>query len=68
LKLIIADDGKGMDRALLSGESRGMRYMRQRADLIGATISWQSGAGITGTVVEIVLDLTGRDDAASSDH
>jgi signal transduction histidine kinase len=60
LTVQVSDDGRGMDAALASGESRGVRYMRQRADLIGATISWRRGEGGKGTTVEICMDLTGR--------
>jgi signal transduction histidine kinase len=68
LKITISDDGKGLDLALLNGDSRGLRFMRQRADLIGATIAWQSGAGQPGTTVEIAISLAGRADGARSDH
>jgi signal transduction histidine kinase len=68
LKITIADDGKGMDPDLVSGDSRGLRYMRQRADLIGATISWRANEADKGTVVEIGVDLAGRGSGSSSDH
>ncbi|MCC7530798.1 MAG: hypothetical protein IT342_19910 [Candidatus Melainabacteria bacterium] len=58
----IADDGKGIAEGKMNEESRGLRYMRQRADLIGATISFRAGEGVgtPGTIVEIRVDLTGR--------
>lgn len=56
----VVDDGKGIDPQQLNKDSRGLRYMRQRADLIGATIAWRSGEGGKGTVVEIQLELSGR--------
>ena len=58
LKITIADDGKGMDLSVLNTDSRGIRFMRQRGDLIGATIAWQSvveqssSSGAQGTEVE----------------
>lgn len=55
LTLSIIDDGKGFSEKE-RGESRGLRYMRLRADLIGATISWSDKQG---TVVKIEL-ITGR--------
>lgn len=63
----IQDDGVGVDLEKLDMESRGLRYMRQRADLIGATIAWRGGDDGKGTVVEIRLDLTGRVNADDSD-
>ncbi len=68
LVVTIADDGKGIPESKVNEESRGLRYMRQRADLIGATISFRAGEGGAGpgnlgnpgTVVEIRVDLTGR--------
>ncbi|MFA7338722.1 MAG: ATP-binding protein [Candidatus Obscuribacterales bacterium] len=55
LTLSIIDDGKGFSEKE-RGESRGLRYMRLRADLIGATISW---SGNQGTIVKIEL-VTGK--------
>lgn len=61
LTLSIIDDGTGFslkDR----GESRGLRYMRLRADLIGATITWSDNlskvqdAASKGTVVKIEVN------------
>jgi signal transduction histidine kinase len=60
LVIRVADDGKGIDKATWREDSRGVRYMRQRADLIGATIAWRPGDGDKGTVVEIRMDLSGR--------
>jgi signal transduction histidine kinase len=68
LKVIISDDGKGLDPALVNSSSRGLRFMRQRADLIGATIAWHSGDGGKGTVVEIGIDLKGRNGGSRSDN
>ena len=62
LVVTIADDGKGIPEGKLNEESRGLRYMRQRADLIGASVSFRKGDGVgnPGTVVEIRVDLAGR--------
>ncbi|CAN5225394.1 hypothetical protein BH11CYA1_BH11CYA1_29420 [soil metagenome] len=60
LTLSIIDDGIGFTEKE-RGNSRGLRYMRLRADLIGATISWQVNltSGIEqenkGTIVKIEL-------------
>lgn len=65
LLVTVSDDGKGLPEGKATEESRGLRYMRQRADLIGATISFRSGDAVAnpgnpGTVVEIRIDLAGR--------
>lgn len=54
LVIRIKDDGKGIEQAIMA-DSRGLRYMRLRAGLIGAAVAWlspdpESGKG---TVVEI---------------
>ncbi len=49
----IADDGVGMDPLKFQQESRGLRYMRQRAALAGATLAWRERRTGKGTVVEI---------------
>lgn len=54
----IKDDGKGMDPTIFKTDSRGLRYMRQRADLLGGTIAWRRGDADKGTVVEITVPLT----------
>ncbi len=68
LKITIADDGKGFDRALVNTDSRGLRFMRQRADLIGATVSWSAPEGEKGTVVEITTNLPGKNNDQSSSN
>lgn len=62
----ITDNGKGIDWDTFSPESRGLRYMRQRADLIDATISWMPGEKGVGTTVEIKLNLHARAQATST--
>jgi signal transduction histidine kinase len=49
----ISDDGKGIAPDKLQAESRGMRYMRQRAGLIGGTVGWKTGIENQGVTVEI---------------
>lgn len=49
----VVDDGKGISPEIFSSESRGMNYMRLRADLIGATIAWKPRKSGSGTIVEI---------------
>lgn len=65
LVVTVSDDGKGLPEGKANEESRGLRYMRQRADLIGATISFRAGDAVAnpgnlGTVVEIRVNLAGR--------
>lgn len=55
--ITIEDDGKGIDPTTFKAESRGLRYMRQRADLVGGTIAWRKGKEDKGTVVEISVPL-----------
>jgi Signal transduction histidine kinase len=40
LNIQIVDDGKGIDYDSISQHSRGLRYMRLRADLIDAVVEW----------------------------
>ena len=67
LLITINDDGKGLDPAKQRQDSRGLKYMRLRADLIGATIAWKQGENDKGTKVEIRLDLTGRQAVQTDD-
>jgi two-component system sensor histidine kinase UhpB len=60
LAIRIVDDGKGMDLAKARGDSRGMKYQRYRADLVGAIIGWAPGENGKGTTVEISVDLSDR--------
>lgn len=66
LLIRIIDDGKGIDPAKARGDSRGLKYMRYRADLIGATIGWKPGENGKGTVVEIRINLGDRVAAAQA--
>jgi signal transduction histidine kinase len=49
----ITDDGVGFTEGHSDG--RGLRYMKQRAELIGANIAWLPGKEGKGTIVEIRL-------------
>ncbi len=51
--IYINDDGKGIDYGAISHQSRGLRYMRLRADLIEGTIEWKQGKSGKGTTVVI---------------
>lgn len=53
LVISVTDNGKGIDPSLLSESSRGTLYMRLRAALIGAKVSWKQGPDGKGTTVEI---------------
>jgi signal transduction histidine kinase len=57
LVLEISDDGKGINRTALRSDSRGLTYMQQRADLIGASIDWRPGLNNRGTTVRIELNV-----------
>lgn len=68
LLIKITDDGKGIDPAKVRGDSRGLKYMRYRADLIGATIGWKPGEQGKGTTVEIRVSLADRLAAQTAQH
>lgn len=57
LTISIADDGKGFSNSSVQRDSRGIKYMRLRADLIGATVSWRSNEENKGTIVEIRKEI-----------
>lgn len=66
LLIRVTDNGRGIDPGAFRQDSRGVRYMRQRADLIGATIAWLPGEDGRGTIVEIRVGLPGNKDGESS--
>jgi signal transduction histidine kinase len=66
LLIKIIDDGKGIDPAKARGDSRGLKYMRYRADLIGATIGWKPGENGKGTTVEIRVNIADRVNAQAA--
>lgn len=55
LAINIIDDGKGMNHSAAQTQSRGLKYMQQRASLIGATVKWHPGEDNKGTRVEISI-------------
>lgn len=59
LLISVTDNGKGIDPSRLSESSRGTLYMRLRAALIGAKVSWKQGPDGKGTTVEITLHVQG---------
>lgn len=65
LTFSVQDDGVGVDPAKVSQASRGLLYMRLRANLIGANVAWTPGANNKGTLVEISLPLPSARAAAS---
>jgi signal transduction histidine kinase len=65
----ITDDGKGMDLDTVQlGSARGIRYMRQRADLIGAKITWRrnNSAGGRSNVSRNNMSDSSSDTASGS--
>jgi len=60
LLIRVSDNGVGIPEAVDVNDSRGLKYMRQRGDLIGATIAWLAGEGGKGTTVEIRLPLKNK--------
>jgi signal transduction histidine kinase len=59
--LIVVDNGKGMSSDELNSDSRGLRYMQQRADLLGATLHWSECENGKGTKVEVRLKMEGAE-------
>jgi signal transduction histidine kinase len=57
LLIRVSDNGKGIPSNVDTMSSRGFQYMRQRADLIGATIAWSPGEENKGTTVEIRMPV-----------
>lgn len=53
----ISDDGVGFDAGEKSADSRGLRYMRQRASIIGAKVDWTAGEDGKGTHVAIKMPI-----------
>ncbi len=62
IRLSITDDGIGF-QVKERGDSRGLRYMRLRADLVGALISWKNNSP-NGTTVTIDLPAIKKDQHA----
>lgn len=55
ITISIIDDGKGIDSSTFSPQSRGLKYMKQRASIIGASIKWMPGDDGKGTRVDISI-------------
>ncbi|HEY9757211.1 MAG TPA: ATP-binding protein [Oculatellaceae cyanobacterium] len=60
LLIRVTDNGKGIPSGIDQSSSRGLRYMRQRGDLIGATIAWLPGEKGSGTTVEIRMPFKSK--------
>ena len=63
----IVDDGVGLKSNDPNTKSRGLQYMRLRAEIIGARINWSPGPEDKGTAVEIRISLARRASSESSD-
>ena len=64
VRLVVADDGRGFDEDTVGGgaedrHSYGLVGIRERAELIGASLTVTSRPG-TGTTVEVVVPLPAR--------
>lgn len=57
LSISIEDNGKGIDYDNISHQSRGLRYMKLRADLINALVEWKPGRDNKGTKVVITRPM-----------
>jgi len=62
LRLAVSDDGRGLDGARSGGDGLGLRIMRHRARVIGASLALESTAG-AGLTVRLTVPL-----AASAEH
>ncbi len=60
--LEVGDDGRGFDTQHLDGEARrrhfGLRFMRERSELLGARLTIDSNPG-QGTVVRLAVNISG---------
>lgn len=56
----ITDDGKGIEPDKKRGISRGLRYIRQRADILGAIASWHPGKDNKGTTFRLQIPVRGQ--------
>jgi|GEM_PF-3773382 len=56
LTILVNDDGLGFPEGKNRGQSRGLRYMRQRIDLIGGHIAWLPGKDSKGCRVQITIE------------
>jgi signal transduction histidine kinase len=61
LSIAIEDNGKGIDYENISHQSRGLRYMKLRADLINALVEWKPGRDNKGTRVIITRPMDSLD-------
>jgi two-component system, NarL family, sensor histidine kinase DegS len=63
-ELEVGDDGRGIgDRPADDGQRRrhfGLRFMRERSDLLGAQLSIEPGPAAVGTVVRLRIDTSGE--------
>ncbi len=57
LLLKVVDNGQGCDFSNLSRSSRGTQYMRLRAALIGASVTWQRNPEGSGTIVQVMIPV-----------
>jgi len=57
LIITVADNGKGMNGGTANQTSRGLKYMKMRAALIGAAVNWMEPESGTGTVVQIQMPI-----------
>jgi signal transduction histidine kinase len=55
LSISIIDDGIGIEKSAAETQSRGLKYMQQRASLINAAVIWLPGDDNKGTKVEITI-------------
>ena len=60
LKILIEDDGKGINYDTIDYGSRGLKYMKLRADLIDAEVTWSAGKNAAGTLVSIVFPVSAK--------
>lgn len=63
--LVVKDDGVGLPEAKKNSQSRGMRYMKLKADIMGGQLTWTSPppdpASVSANGTEVKLKLTLKD-------
>lgn len=62
IKIVVVDNGKGIDPGLIRPDSHGLLNIRNRANLIGAVVSWSSPRNYrNGTEFVLIMHSSNKD-------